>query len=237
VLHSIDFCPYFSPPILLCGIQGIPIKELALAAKDKYPDILTTRTQGNGNNQAKIQGHDRDNNNKTAVSTLYSSMAYDTLQQDLVKRTDLNYRSVKNDISGHRAAAEGEIRGAYFDIRANIFKSEEAEMIRLMQLATDTMRNGLELKRRCSENRAKAVVEEIKTSYYATGDRTKESLVENQASIYKQHLEFAQTHGMLSSGRHYEGTRLFDNQETAYGEYALCTFTDYRKSFCPGKLP
>lgn len=221
VLHSIDFRPDFSPPIR--GIQGIPIKELA--AQD--PDILTVH----GHNEEQIQGHHRDN--KTAVPTLYS-LAYDTLQADLVKRTAKTYCSVKEDISYFRNDAEGNIRGENFDICANIFKSEEAEMLRVMQLAKDTLMNGLELKRRCLENRVKAEVEEINTSYDGQRDCLKRCLVEDQVSIYKQHLEFAQTHGMLS-GRDYEGTS--DNQETAYGKYALCTFTDCRKSFCPGKLP
>ena len=223
VLHSIDFRPDFSPPIR--GIQGIPIKELI----STYPDISTVH----GHDQEQIQDNHHYRDNTTAVPTLYT-LAYDTLQAHFVKRADKNYRSFKDDISYFRNDAEEDIRGAYFDIRANIFKSEEAEMFRVMQLAQDTMMNSLTLKRHCLENRVKAEVEKTKTFYDAERDYCKGCLVEDQASIYKQHLKFAQTHGMLS-GRDYEG--ISDNQETAYGKYALCTFTKCRKSFSPGKLP
>ncbi len=62
------------------------------------------------------------------MPTLYI-LAYDTLQAHFVKRADRNYRSYKDNISYFcNDAEEDVIRGAYFDIHANIFKSEEAEM-------------------------------------------------------------------------------------------------------------
>lgn len=64
--------------------------------------------------------------------------------------------------------------------------------------------NGLTLKRHCLENRVKAEVKKIKTYYDAERDCCKGCLFEDQASVYKQHLKFAQTHGMLS-GRDYQG--------------------------------
>ena len=220
-LHSIDFRPEFFPPIR--GIQGIPIKELA--AKD--PDIV----EFDARNQEKNQGRHLDN--KTAVPTL-QSLAYDALQEDFLDRADYNMYGAKMNLCYRRESAERSIRAAYFNIRANILQSEEAEIFRLIQLAKDTVMNGLELKRRCLENSVKAEIEEIKTNYYEYRDDMKETLADEQVSIYNEHLEFAQIHGKLS-GRYYEGTS--DNEETSYGRYTLCTFIECRKSFCPGKLP